>query len=190
MKAEIRVQWQNADEVWCTLKMDMREVVKYDHNGLTVLYANGNMLKTPYHDILESTPMYAVGGTQWTACNISYTPKGAEGAKLELLNGTGRIVDIPIDKLNEFLRTANFVRHMDLCPADDLVPADINRIKGFRLGAGLSRAEASRQSGIPLRTLENWESGRVRPCDVRLLQKLAKLYNCYIEDLIGGDTDD
>lgn len=66
----------------------------------------------------------------------------------------------------------------------------VNRLKYYREVAGFSRAEASRQSGVSLRTLEDWESGKRIPQDVDLLQKLAKLYGCYIEDLIGGNTDD
>lgn len=36
-------------------------------------------------------------------------------------------------------------------------------IKESRIAAGLSRAEMSRQFKIPIRTLENWESGARKP---------------------------
>lgn len=35
----------------------------------------------------------------------------------------------------------------------------MSKIKEARAAAGLSRAEMSRRFGIPLRTLENWDSG-------------------------------
>ena len=38
-----------------------------------------------------------------------------------------------------------------------------SRIKIARMHAGLSRAEMSRQFKIPIRTLENWESGTRTP---------------------------
>ena len=49
------------------------------------------------------------------------------------------------------------------------------RIKSLRLAANLSRAECARQVPMPLRTLEEWESGRHRPTEVRWLIGLARV---------------
>lgn len=37
------------------------------------------------------------------------------------------------------------------------------RIKEYREKVGISRAEMARMFGIPIRTLENWESGVRKP---------------------------
>lgn len=58
------------------------------------------------------------------------------------------------------------------------------KITDVRIAAGLSRAELSRASGVSLRTLEDWESGRNKPRDVYVLARLAKFLHCKIEDLI------
>ncbi len=52
---------------------------------------------------------------------------------------------------------------------------------------GLSRAELSRRSSVPIRTLEDWEYGKNLPRDVYLLGKIAKVLNCFIEELIDPD---
>jgi len=59
-----------------------------------------------------------------------------------------------------------------------------NNISEFREKAGISRAELARRSGVPLRTLEAWDSGQNIPRDVYQLYKVAKVLNCSIEDLI------
>lgn len=60
----------------------------------------------------------------------------------------------------------------------------MNKIKEYREKLGISRAELSRQSNIPLRTLENWEYGVSEPSGLKRLAKLAAVLNCKIEDLI------
>ena len=60
----------------------------------------------------------------------------------------------------------------------------MSKITERRTAAGMSRSELSRQSGVPLRTLEEWEAGRRVPRDVYQLAKVAKVLNCLIEDLI------
>jgi DNA-binding transcriptional regulator YiaG len=64
-----------------------------------------------------------------------------------------------------------------------------NNIAELREKSGLSRAELSRRSGVPLRTLEDWDSGRNIPRDVYQLYKVAKVLNCRIEDLIIEDIN-
>ena len=60
----------------------------------------------------------------------------------------------------------------------------MTKIEERRKAAGMSRSELSRQSDVPLRTLEEWEAGRRVPRDVYQLAKVAKSLNCLIEDLI------
>ena len=60
----------------------------------------------------------------------------------------------------------------------------MTKIEERRKAAGMSRSELSRQSDVPLRTLEEWEAGRSVPRDVYQLAKVAKALNCLIEDLI------
>lgn len=51
-------------------------------------------------------------------------------------------------------------------------------ITEYRIAAGLSRAEMSRQFKIPIRTLENWESGVRKPpewAELLILEKLERL---------------
>lgn len=60
----------------------------------------------------------------------------------------------------------------------------MTKIEERRKAAGMSRSELSRQSDVPLRTLEEWEAGRRVPRDVYQLAKVSKALNCLIEDLI------
>lgn len=51
-------------------------------------------------------------------------------------------------------------------------------IREMRVRAGLSRAEMSRQFKIPVRTLENWESGKRNPpewAEMLIIEKLERM---------------
>lgn len=49
---------------------------------------------------------------------------------------------------------------------------------------GMTRADLSRQSGVPIRTLEGWaKRARTNP-NVYQLYKVAQVLECHIEDLI------
>lgn len=60
----------------------------------------------------------------------------------------------------------------------------MSKITERRTAAGISRSELARQSGVPLRTLEDWEHGKTVPTNVYQLAKVARVLNCLIEDLI------
>lgn len=60
----------------------------------------------------------------------------------------------------------------------------MTKIQIRRENNNISRSELSRLSGVPLRTLEEWEAERRLPRDVYQLAKVAKVLNCLIEDLI------
>lgn len=69
------------------------------------------------------------------------------------------------------------VRRMTM--REDMTPIDKKCIEN-----GITRAELSRRSGVPVRTLEAWGK-RIRiPRDVYVLLKVANALGCHIEDLI------
>jgi DNA-binding transcriptional regulator YiaG len=61
---------------------------------------------------------------------------------------------------------------------------DKTKIQRERERAGLSRIELSRQSGVPLITLEKWEWEKRKPTKFQALKKIAEILGCKIEDLI------
>lgn len=64
----------------------------------------------------------------------------------------------------------------------------MNNIKQLRQNLSMSRAELSKQSGVPARTVDDWENGRRKPRDVYQLKKIADVLGCYIEDLIEEES--
>lgn len=66
---------------------------------------------------------------------------------------------------------------------------DMTKIDGKCIEAGISRAELSRRSGVPVRTLEAWGKRLRVPRDVYVLQKVAKALECRIEDLIEPEPE-
>ena len=66
----------------------------------------------------------------------------------------------------------------------------MNNIKQLRQNLNMSRAELSKQSGVPARTVDDWENGRRKPRDVYQLKKIADVLGCYIEDLINWDKEE
>lgn len=65
-------------------------------------------------------------------------------------------------------------------PLSDII---VNNIRNIREERGLSRAELSRLSGVPLRTLENWENKVRTPHDIEQLKKIADVLNVIIDEL-------
>lgn len=54
----------------------------------------------------------------------------------------------------------------------------MNKIKEARMDIGMSRAEMHRQFEIPLRTLEDWDSGKRNPpvwAEKLILEKLERM---------------
>ena len=62
----------------------------------------------------------------------------------------------------------------------------VNRIKELRESIGMNRREFSEYTGIPVRTLEDWEAGRRTPPEYipRLLS-----YMLQYEELVGKKGD-
>ena len=65
----------------------------------------------------------------------------------------------------------------------------MNNLGAARKQAGLTQAEASRKSGIPLGTLRRWEQGVNEP-DIKSLAQLASLYSVTTDTLIGTEFAD
>lgn len=67
--------------------------------------------------------------------------------------------------------------------------ADKTKLQRMREDQGYSRAAFARATGIPLRTIENWDS-RIRiPRDVYQLLKAARVLGCHIEDIIDDNDN-
>ena len=66
----------------------------------------------------------------------------------------------------------------------------MNNIKALRQNLKMSRVELSGQSGVPSRTIDDWENGRRKPRDVYQLKKVSDVLGCYIEDLINWDENE
>lgn len=64
------------------------------------------------------------------------------------------------------------------------ITENITRIDRRCIELGISRAELSRRSGVPIRTLEAWGKRLRVPRDVYVLAKVARALECRIEDLI------
>ena len=67
-----------------------------------------------------------------------------------------------------------------LTMTENMTPIDKRLIE-----KGMTRSDLSKQSGVPLRTIESW-CRRLR--DVYQLLKLAKVLGCQIEDLIEPEA--
>ena len=73
-------------------------------------------------------------------------------------------------------------RHMTI--SDDMTKIDRKCIE-----AGITRAELSRRSGVPIVTLDAWGRRTRIPRNVYVLQKVAKALGCAIEDLIEPEPE-
>lgn len=49
---------------------------------------------------------------------------------------------------------------------------------------GMTRATLARESGIPLRTLENWAKRTIKSPNVYQFYRVAKVLGCSMEDLL------
>lgn len=72
-----------------------------------------------------------------------------------------------------------------LTMTENMTPIDKKLIE-----KGMTRSDLSKQSGVPLRTIESWCRRLRVPRDVYQLLKLAKVLGCQIEDLIEPEAGD
>jgi len=66
----------------------------------------------------------------------------------------------------------------------------MNKIKELREAAGISRPALSEKSGVPKRTIDNWENDRRKPRDVYQLKKVADVLGVHIDDLIDWNAEE
>lgn len=59
------------------------------------------------------------------------------------------------------------------------------RILNLRKDSGLSRVKLSELSGVPIRTLEDWEAGRRLPRDVYQIWAVSHALGMTIETYLG-----
>ena len=62
---------------------------------------------------------------------------------------------------------------------ENIIPIDRKCIE-----KGMTRRELSQQSGVPIRTLENWSNRSRIPRDVYQFLIVAQALDCHIEDII------
>lgn len=62
-------------------------------------------------------------------------------------------------------------------------------LKKIRINKGISQSDLANQSGVSLRTIQEYEQGRksLNKASGETLYKLAKALNCNIEDLLNID---
>lgn len=65
----------------------------------------------------------------------------------------------------------------------------INKLKEKRILSGLSQKELSKRSGVPLKSIGNYEQGfrDINRARVDIVYRLARELNCTIEELITID---
>lgn len=61
-----------------------------------------------------------------------------------------------------------------------------NKIQEVRKAAGVTQKALSELSGVPKRTIEDWEAQKNEPGAYKLYS-IAKVLNCSIEDLIDEE---
>lgn len=61
----------------------------------------------------------------------------------------------------------------------------MNNIKALRQNKNMTRKALSDKSGVPARTIDDWENGRRIPRDVYQIKKIANTLGVKIEDLIN-----
>lgn len=60
----------------------------------------------------------------------------------------------------------------------------MTEIERRRKELGLSRAELSNLSEVPVRTIENWEYRKNKTRDAYSLKKIADIFKCTIDDIL------
>lgn len=61
------------------------------------------------------------------------------------------------------------------------------KIKQVRTAQGMGRAELSRRSGVPVRTLEDWESGRRNPTSIDSVVPVAQALGVGLDMLYSDE---
>lgn len=65
-----------------------------------------------------------------------------------------------------------------------------NYVREKRLEKGLTHSQLAEKSGVPSRTIQDWEYGAKPPTNVYQIYKVAKALGCTIEELIEFSEED
>ena len=63
------------------------------------------------------------------------------------------------------------------------------RLKLRRVGAGMSQRELAKRSGVPYRTIQEWERRGCEIAGAGSLKKVADVLGCTVDELLGGVDD-
>lgn len=64
------------------------------------------------------------------------------------------------------------------------------RLKLMRIARGVSQKELAARSGIPLRTVQNWEANGTRNAAAGPLKRVADTLGCTVDELIDKEESD
>ena len=64
------------------------------------------------------------------------------------------------------------------------IEVNMNPIDRNLVESGMTRATLARESGVPLRTLENWAKRTIKSPNVYQFYKVAQVLGCSMEDLL------
>lgn len=64
------------------------------------------------------------------------------------------------------------------------------RLKLMRIARGVSQKELAARSGIPLRTVQNWEANGTRNAAAGPLKRVADTLGCTADELIDKEESD
>lgn len=64
-----------------------------------------------------------------------------------------------------------------------------SKLKHMREKVGLSQSELADAAGVPIRTLQNYEQGRldIDQCSFERIIRIAIALGCRVEDILSGD---
>lgn len=59
-----------------------------------------------------------------------------------------------------------------------------NNLATLRIEAGITQKELSAATGIPVRTIQEWECGNRNLVDIYKIHRIAQVLGCTIEDIV------
>ena len=84
---------------------------------------------------------------------------------------------VTIDLTGKIFGRLKVIRQVD-GTTERMITMEINKLKEARLSAGLTQKSMSEKTGIPMRTIGDWETGHRRPSDwvaALVIEKLNRI---------------
>lgn len=139
-----------------------------------------------------------VGGTEMDRQNAMGWPLRGFVLAVEKLHSLHKSDDSITDLIAERVQSLtpehmekDFKTHLNLEQQGTWQVAYYRTVRGIgtkierkRKEHGLSRAELAEASGVPIRTISDWEARRRSPRSIEQLGKLAEVLNCEVTDLV------